>query len=540
MANFNLGKRKNFVEDNMRYIIQILTGLMASQSAIESQCLLPYDETKTYAKGQICLYNNYLYLCNTTCTGPFDESKWSKQTDSFDELDLDTIKTLLGLTPEEIQKMSDLISDSEVRLDKTYSSSKIYMSIQAAIDTSKTYTLSEIGKMSGASYKVVTSTTEMTDERIIYLLASGSTYDMYIVEVDGTPTKIGDTTIDLSDYLTKTDAENTYLKKTDATATYATIETVNGKMDNKFISTIIGNDNVETNDQLVSAKAVAELKRRIFSRPLGESILEYADSLDTSRDSICVTVRVMDAEDAPYGTTGTVTNDCYYTISKIYNTNDYCVIKAKDIRTNDEYLRMKTAGIWYDWVKVLNQANVITMCELSNGGHTAISSWIDSLTGSMIMSFDLVDADDKVYRIQFDYLTGVFYSFRFDGTDWVPQHHYCVTKVNDVPKTIITDTLESTKVTFKNPDSYVSYYVKNGTCYVTIWSMTILETCNVEVLFRNVPKSVIGATCPLCNGKETFAQVFISPNSTKIEINASTELIGKNGYCTLSYPVADS
>ena len=60
MANFNLGKRKNFVEDNMRYIIQILTGLMASQSTIESQGLLPYDESKTHVGGQICLYNNYL------------------------------------------------------------------------------------------------------------------------------------------------------------------------------------------------------------------------------------------------------------------------------------------------------------------------------------------------------------------------------------------------------------------------------------------------------------------------------------------------
>ena len=74
--------------------------------------------------------------------------------------------------------------------------------------------------MSGASYKVVTSTAEMTDWKIIYLFENGATYDMYIAETDGTATKIGDTAIDLSSYLKTTDAESTYLKKTDATITY--------------------------------------------------------------------------------------------------------------------------------------------------------------------------------------------------------------------------------------------------------------------------------------------------------------------------------
>ena len=173
---FNIPKRQIPSEANLRRIIQILTGLMASQSAIESQCLLPYDETKTYAKGQICLYNNYLYLCKTTCTGPFDESKWSKQTDSFDELDLDTIKTLLGLTPEEIQKMSDLISDSEVRLDKTYSSSKIYTDIQDAISSCKQYVLIELAKKSTGSFKKANDTTEVTDGNYLYLKPSGRVF----------------------------------------------------------------------------------------------------------------------------------------------------------------------------------------------------------------------------------------------------------------------------------------------------------------------------------------------------------------------------
>ena len=124
-------------------------------------------------------------------------------------------------TKTDIETISSIILDSEVRLDKTYSSSKIYTDIQDAIDTSKAYTLSELGKMIGASYKVVTATSDMTDEKIIYLLNNGTTFDMYIVD-NGTPTKIGDTDVDLSDYYTKTEVDNDFLKKTDATSIKAT------------------------------------------------------------------------------------------------------------------------------------------------------------------------------------------------------------------------------------------------------------------------------------------------------------------------------
>ena len=132
-------------------------------------------------------------------------------------------------TKTDIETMSSIILDSEVRLDKTYSSSKIYSSMQDAIDTSKAYTLSELGKMSGASYKVVTVTSDMTDEKIIYLLNNGTTFDMYIVD-NGTPTKIGDTDVDLSDYYTKTEVDNDFLKKTDATSIYATKTELNEKV----------------------------------------------------------------------------------------------------------------------------------------------------------------------------------------------------------------------------------------------------------------------------------------------------------------------
>ena len=116
----------------------------------------------------------------------------------------------------------------------------------------------------------------------------------------------------------------------------------------------------------------------------------------------------------------------------------------------------------------------------------------------------------------------------------------CTTKVEDVPVTNITTNLVSTKVALDNSDSYATYYVKSGTCYVTIWSLRLIEACSVETIFNGLPKSTIGVTCPLCNGVESFAQVFMSPNSGVIAFNANASLVNKSGYCSFSYPVAES
>lgn len=114
-----------------------------------------------------------------------------------------------------LERMADVISDSEVRIDKTYSSSKIYNELQQVLVDSKEYTLSEIGKASGASYKVATSTDEMIDTKYIYLLQNGDTYDLYIFEGDtATATKIGNTTIDLSDFYTKSEINSAFVLQT--------------------------------------------------------------------------------------------------------------------------------------------------------------------------------------------------------------------------------------------------------------------------------------------------------------------------------------
>ena len=135
--------------------------------------------------------------------------------DEVKVMTVEELEALIGLSDEELEGLATVISDSEVRTDKTYSSSKIYTELQKLLTESKTYTLEEIAKKTGASYKIAVVTADMTSTEYIYLLANGDTYDMYIVETEGsTPVKIGTTDIDLSDYYTIEKIDNLYVLKT--------------------------------------------------------------------------------------------------------------------------------------------------------------------------------------------------------------------------------------------------------------------------------------------------------------------------------------
>lgn len=266
MATLNLNKKKFIDEENLKTIVKIGISFGERLNSIESKCIASYDETHSYLKDELCIYDNYIYKCNSTATGTWNPDRWTLIGDDITELTLDEIKAMLGLTTEQLTTLSSIILDSEVRLDKTYSSSKIYSSIQDAIDTSKAYTLAEIGKASGASYKIASSTSDMTDEKVIYLLQNGSTYDMYIVD-SGTPVKIGDTTIDLSGYLKIDEANNIYLKKTDATSTYATKTEANNKVDKANI--LSATSSTATDDNLYSAKLInGELNKKLNANEL--------------------------------------------------------------------------------------------------------------------------------------------------------------------------------------------------------------------------------------------------------------------------------
>ena len=71
------------------------------------------------------------------------------------------------------------------------------------------YVLQQIAKVYQNSYEVVSSVDDVRNEGVMYLVGTTSPYDLYIIE-NGQKIKLGDTNVDLSDYYTKEQVDNTF------------------------------------------------------------------------------------------------------------------------------------------------------------------------------------------------------------------------------------------------------------------------------------------------------------------------------------------
>lgn len=76
------------------------------------------------------------------------------------------------------------------------------------------YVLQQIAKVYQNSCEVVSSVDDVINEGVLYLVGTQSPYDIYILE-KGTKIKLGSTTIDLSNYYTKEEANNTFAPLTE-------------------------------------------------------------------------------------------------------------------------------------------------------------------------------------------------------------------------------------------------------------------------------------------------------------------------------------
>ena len=134
---------KQFSADNMKLIINVLTGLMASTDTLSEKCIDDFDETKTYPPKSACFYDGYLWQSITTAHGAWDENKWKKLSDDFTELTVSDIQSWIGLSQEQLETMTNLIS-TEIRLDKVFSSSETYTRIDNALKEAKQYCIDQL------------------------------------------------------------------------------------------------------------------------------------------------------------------------------------------------------------------------------------------------------------------------------------------------------------------------------------------------------------------------------------------------------------
>lgn len=239
MATLNLNEKKIPSAENLRLIAQLCISLANKQSSLEDRCIAPWKSGEIYQKDiSYVSHDGYIYLCSVSNNDTdFTESHWTKLSDTISEITKSDIEALVNLTPEQITNLQSLIDDTSISTTHTNSSSHIYMAIQDAIAECKDDTLKQIAKKVSGSYKIANTTADIVSADYIYLLSNGSNYDLYVL-VDGTATKVGDTNIDLSEYIKTTDLAD-YMKTSDADGKFATITAVDGKADKSDIPTTL-------------------------------------------------------------------------------------------------------------------------------------------------------------------------------------------------------------------------------------------------------------------------------------------------------------
>lgn len=76
------------------------------------------------------------------------------------------------------------------------------------------FVLQQIAKVYQNSFEVVSSVDDVVNEGVMYLVGTTSPYDLYILE-NGQKIKLGDTNVDLSNYYTKEETNNTFVPLTE-------------------------------------------------------------------------------------------------------------------------------------------------------------------------------------------------------------------------------------------------------------------------------------------------------------------------------------
>ena len=186
------------------------------------------------------------------------------------EYTTDEILNMLNLSPQEINTLQSLLSDDIISTNKTHSSSKIYTDNQQILQEAKDYIDKQISKMD-KKYKIINSTSEVTNSEYVYLLPNGTSCDRYILAEDGSPFAIGSMELDLSNVYTKDEINSDFIKKDEATATYSTIMTTDNISSNIGL---LSNLNTEHKENIVSAinelKTANDMLANTFANALDE------------------------------------------------------------------------------------------------------------------------------------------------------------------------------------------------------------------------------------------------------------------------------
>lgn len=138
-----------------------------------------------------------------------DTNGWKNENLEFENYSEEEILSKLGLSDKELIKLSQYITDETIiSPDKTWNSSVIYAQIKKLKKDCNQYTLQEIAKKAGKTYKKVIDADLVISEDYLYLVGNDTDgYNIYAL-VEGVATKLTSTDIKLDDYVLKEDGKS--------------------------------------------------------------------------------------------------------------------------------------------------------------------------------------------------------------------------------------------------------------------------------------------------------------------------------------------
>lgn len=503
MATLNLNEKKIASAENLRLLSSLILSLSSKQGTIENKLINNWVASTAYIKDEsFVIYDKLLYVCKiSNADNTFDKNKWTCLSPVIEELTKADIEALINLNPEEISKLSDLIS-TEIRLDKTFSSSDTYTRIQDAIDTAKEYTNNQLGKVVKPVYKVVTNTSEVTETGYLYLISNGTNYDMYVLSSDGSVVSLGTSEVDLSNYYTKTEVDNDFLKKTDATSTYATITTVDGKV-NK--TDIVDNLTSTDTDKPLSANQGKVLKDEVDLKANNSDVVKKTDIVTTID--------------------GTSTDEQIYSAKGIYNSLINKVDKPITLNTADEVNSFDRA--YQSFIIGPSVAEAVGLPKAPDSTWFCINlSHFKGFKYPSQIAFEYAGIERIMYRTAHN---GVWHNWRKIPT----------TSVADVPFTKLT--LDSSVFTLVSSDACLAYSVCNGMCTIVCCGVGLVSVGN-HIVTANIPKPMGGYASNIlqvgAGSNIPTTPVFLIADGNGLAILSSTHT--GQFWGTLTYPVAES
>ena len=491
MATLNLNEKKIPSAENLRLLSSLILSLSSKQGTIENKLINNWVASTAYIKDEsFVIYDELLYVCKiSNADDTFDKNKWTCLSPVIEELTKSDIEALVNLTPEQITNLQSLIDDTSISVTHTNSSSHIYMAIQDAIAECKDDTLKQIAKKVSGSYKIANTTADIVSADYIYLLSNGTNYDLYVL-VDGTATKVGDTNIDLSEYIKTTDLAD-YMKTSDADGKFATITTVDGKVDK---TDIVDNLTSTDTDKPLSANQGKVLKDEV----------DLKAEIDDTQSSI-TTVYSSDKVDK-------ITS----------NIECISITKTQELDFNNliptENTKEKT------FVHIYSS-------DMINAPNNEVTHWI--------VKASIIDTEIRQTAMA-THSNAVYVRSTPDGTDWTDWQRLCATSVADVNKTYLNLNTMS-NITFGNISGF--YLVSNGFCTVDIsFNCTTSAPIEWETAYDSLPKpkSVFHMSAPASWSDTAPLLINVNTNGTMEWYIGSTVTANSTYYVNFTYPVAEN